>query len=82
MLLLIKQDEVTHNGRLTTEQSQLLRSLLCDSIRGRICKQTCFSSTHFLSFPGVQPSAGILPVSGYSGIHGGAGCYIQPASAL
>lgn len=48
----------------------------------RWCKRTRFSSTHFLRFPGFQPSAGILPASGFSGIHGGARCYIQPASAL
>ncbi|KDL52942.1 hypothetical protein AD94_05011 [Klebsiella variicola] len=47
-----------------------------------ICKRTRFSSTHFLRFPGFQPSAGILPASGYSGIRGGARRYIQPASAL
>lgn len=46
------------------------------------CKRTRFSSTHFLRFPGFQPSAGILPASGYSGIRGGARRYIQPASAL
>ena len=46
------------------------------------CKHTRFSSTHFLRFPGFQPSAGILPASGYSGIHEGARCYILPASAL
>lgn len=48
----------------------------------RECKRTRFSSTHFLRFPGFQPSAGILPASGYSGIRGGARRYIQPASAL
>ncbi len=47
-----------------------------------LCKRTRFSSTHFLRFPGFQPSAGILPASGYSGIRGGARRYIQPASAL
>lgn len=36
------------------------------------CKHTCFSSTHFLRFPVSQPSAGTLPTSGYSGIHGAA----------
>ena len=46
------------------------------------CKRTRFSSTHFLRFPGFQPSAGILPASGYSGIRGGARRYIQLASAL
>lgn len=46
------------------------------------CKHTRFSSTHFLRFPGFQPSVGTLPVSGYSGIRGGARRYIQPASAL
>jgi len=46
------------------------------------CKQTRFSSTHFLRVPAFRPSAGTLPASGYSGIHGGARCYIQPASAL
>ncbi len=44
------------------------------------CKYPSFSSTHFLRFPGFQPSAGILPVSGYSGIHGAAHCYIHSAS--
>ena len=39
------------------------------------CKRTRFSSTHFLRFPGFQPSAGTLPVSGYSGIRGGGRCY-------
>ena len=42
------------------------------------CKRTRFSSTHFLRFPGFQPSAGILPASGYSGIRGGARRYMQP----
>jgi GT2 family glycosyltransferase len=45
------------------------------------CKHTCFSSTHFLRFPGFQPSAGILPASDYSEIHEVARCYIRPASA-
>lgn len=47
-----------------------------------VCKHTRFSSTHFLRFPGFQPSAGTLPVSGYSGIRGGARRYIHQASAL
>lgn len=44
-----------------------------------VCKHTRFSSTHFLRFPGFEPSAGTRPASGYSGTHGGAHCYIQPA---
>ena len=45
------------------------------------CKHTRFSSTHFLRFPGFQPSVGTLLASGYSGIHGAAHCYIQSAIA-
>lgn len=55
--------------------------LVIDST-GLKCKHTRFSSTHFLRFPGFQPSAGILPASGYSGIHAGARSYIPSASAL
>lgn len=46
------------------------------------CKHTRFSSTHFLSFPGFQPSAGTLPASGYSGIYVNARCYIPSANSL
>lgn len=46
-----------------------------------ICKHPCFSSMHFLRVPVFQPSAGTLPVSGYSGIHEAARCYIPSASA-
>lgn len=45
------------------------------------CKHTRFSSTHFLRFPGFQPSDDTLLASGYSGIHGAAHCYIQLAIA-
>lgn len=44
------------------------------------CKHTRFSSTHFLRFPDFQPSAGILPASGCSGIHGDVHCCIHSAS--
>ncbi len=47
----------------------------------KICKHTCFSSTHFLRVPVFQPSAGTLPASGCSGIHEAARCYIPSASA-
>ncbi len=47
-----------------------------------LCKHTSFSSTHFLKFPGFQPSACTLPASGYSGIHEVARCCIQSTSAL
>ncbi len=45
------------------------------------CKHTRFSSTHFLRFPVFLSSAGTLPVSGCSGIHEIARCYIPSASA-
>lgn len=57
-----------------------LISKINDGLEGS-CKHTRFSSTHFLRFPGFQPSAGTLLASGYSGIHGAAHCYIQPAIA-
>ena len=44
------------------------------------CKYPSFSSTHFLRFPVSQPSADILPASGYSGIHEAAHCCIHSAS--
>ena len=44
------------------------------------CKYPSFSSTHFLRFPCYRPSAGILPASGYSGIHGAAHCCIHSAN--
>lgn len=43
------------------------------------CKYTHFSSTYFLRFPVFQPSTGILPASGYSGIHEVVHCYIDLA---
>jgi len=46
------------------------------------CKHTRFSSTHFLRFPVLRPSAGTPPVSGYSGIHEAARCCIPSASDL
>ena len=46
-----------------------------------LCKHTRFSSTHFLRFPDFQPSAGTLPASGCSGIHGDVHCCIHSASA-
>lgn len=44
------------------------------------CKHTSFSSKHFLRVPVFQPSAGIPPASGYSGIHEDARCCIHSAS--
>ena len=47
------------------------------------CKNTCFNSTRFFSFPVFQLSVGILPATGCSGIYENARCYIYiDASAL
>lgn len=61
------------------EQRDGIRKLLAQNINPS-CKHTCFSSTHFLRVPVFQPSAGIPPASGYSGIHGDARCCIHSAS--
>lgn len=58
-----------------------LEPSLAKYTRRGLCKHPCFSSMHFLRVPVFQPSAGTLPVSGYSGIHEAARCYIPSASA-
>lgn len=63
--------------------TQTMRELFLNKNNSKMyCKHTCFSSTHFLRVPVFQPSAGILPASGYSGIHEAARCCIPSASAL
>jgi len=71
----------------TVKASKLLadpriQKRIADLMRQRNCKYPSFSSTHFLRVPVFQPSAGILPASGCSGIHEAARCYIPSASAL